>query len=318
MRRPGQSGFSVSGSRSARTVQASSPRAPRAPAKPTIGTRNPKTPTGFTLLEVILAVVLTIALCGAVYSFYHLVLGTGDDVRQQGQKSFAQRRVLELMAEEMTSAIVYPFLQFGMNGDGETVTFMRTTLPSRAVFWKDELVNAPPPAGWDEQDGQWGWEPEHDIQRVEYRLKYYEDEDGVEQVAGLERTSMRTIAAKVAEEREEEAGQEEPTAQRTGSSSGEGTGNIRVVFLTEHVKFLRFQYWDGSGWQETWQGSGLPLAVWIELGSEPLPEDMAPDEYPYETVYRIVAIPAGYKPAEGTVAGVGRMGSPQRRGGRQR
>ena len=318
MSRPGQSRLSVSGSRSGRAVQASSPRAARASVKPTIGTRKFGIPAGFTLLEVILAVSLTIILCGAVYSFYHFVLGAGDDARQQGQKSFAQRRVLELMAEEMASAIVYPFLQVGMNGDGETVMFMRTALPSRAVFWKDELVNAPPPAGWDEQDGQWGWEPEHDIQRVEYRLQYYEDEEGVEQVAGLERTSMRTIAAKVAEEREEETGQEEPTRQRTGSGSGGGTGNIRVAFLTEHVKFLRFQYWDGSGWQESWQTGGLPLAVWIELGSEPLPEDMAPDEYPYETVYRIVAIPAGYKPTEGTAAGVGRMGSPQRRGGPER
>jgi len=232
----------------------------------------------FTLLEVVLAVGLTVVLAGSVYAFYQVTLGVREDLRQEGQRIFAARRALDLMARELESAVFYPTLQTGLRGDSQSVHLMRTVVPSRAVFVLPASSNAPYGVGDELQAAADAWEPEHDVQMVSYRLNRYEDEDGYERIGGLERSRMRTVAAQTAEE---------------GS-------NVRVVLVTERVKFLRLQYWDGLAWQDSWQQGGLPLAVRIDLGAEPLPEETAPEDYPYETIWRIVAVPTGQPPAEGT------------------
>jgi len=227
-------------------------------------------PRAFTLLEVLLAVTLLIALCGAVYGTYQGILSARDGIRRNAGLIFAQRRVLDLLSEDLQSGIVYPLLQVGLEGDAESMALMRTALPSGAVFIPPRLTQAPSIASDPSDPHLAAYAPQHDIQRVGYRLNRYEDEDGVEHIGGLERTTQRTVSARTAEE---------------GS-------DIEVVLLSERVKFIRFRYWDGAAWTDSWSGGGLPAAVRIDLGSEPLPEDLSPEEYPYPTVWRIVAIPA--------------------------
>ncbi len=234
-------------------------------------------PAAFTLLEVVLAVGLTVVLAGSVYAFYQVTLGVREDLRQESQRIFGRRRALDLMARELEAAVFYPMLRTGLRGDSESVHLMRTVVPSRAVFLLPKSLNAPSGGSDQLEAAADAWGPEHDVQMISYRLNRYEDEDGNEQIGGLERTCMRTVAAQTAEE---------------GS-------NVHVGLVTEQVKFLRLQYWDGLAWQDSWQQDGLPLAVRIELGGEPLPEETAPEDYPYETIWRVVAVPTGQPPAEG-------------------
>lgn len=260
---------------------------------------------GFTLLEIVLAVGLVVLLTGAMYAFYQLTLGVRDDVRREGQVVFAHRRAMDLMAAELESAMVYPFFMMGLRGDSEQVDFMRTAVPSRAVFFSEELLSLPDT--WDSNSDRSGtrWEPEHDVQMVTYRLNRYEDEDGDEQIGGLECARLRTIAAQVSEERDGESGSRRRTT-RMGPSREEpedadtpGVATVRVNLLTEHVKFLNLLYWDGAAWVESWNQGELPPAVMIEMGAEPLPEDLLAEEYPFDKITRVVAIPAGYRPSEG-------------------
>ncbi len=276
--------------------------------------RRPPRRAGFTLLEMTLAVGLTVLLMGGVYAFYRLTLGVRADVRQQGEEVFAQRRALELLAGELQSAVVYPFLMMGLSGDGEQVTFMRTAVPSRAVFYADKLLDA--------RSAGPAYEPEHDIQMIGYRLNRYEDEDGVEQIGGLERTALRTIQAQVVSEQADRAEPAQPTGRRASSPPADETGEpsepgsaIHVTLLTQHVKFLRLSYWDGAAWVDQWDQRDLPSAVMIEMGAQPLPEDLLPEEYPYPTISRVVAIPGGYRPVEGTIV---REGAPTDAGGGSR
>ena len=120
-------------------------------------------------------------------------------------------------------------------------------------------------------------EPQHDVQLVTYRLARYTDEEGVEHVGGLERLCQRTILAETAEE---------------GS-------NVESVMLSRRIKFLRVQYSDGGQWTGTWDRSGLPAAVRIDLGIQPLDEGLDFEEYPHETNWRVVAVPAGLAGAGG-------------------
>ena len=224
---------------------------------------------GFTLLEVVLAVGLSVVLMGGVYAFYSSSLASRDSLRREGEVVFAQRRVLDMLDQEMQSVITYAGMPGSLNGTTNQINFMRTVLPSQAAWYPPTLLNA---GSMTDKPGAGGaaWEPEHDVQMVTYQLRYEEDEDGVMQVVGLERQYVRTIAAATAEE---------------GS-------NLHSSLLSAQIKFIRLQYWDGSQWLTEWSGSALPLAVRIDLGTEPLPEDCPPEEYPFETVWREVAIPA--------------------------
>lgn len=275
---------------------------------------------GFTLLEVVLAVALAVVLTGAVYAFYQVTLDAREDVRREGQLVLAQRRALDLMASELESAIVYQMLQMGLRGSSEEVTLLRTAVPSRAVFYVPQLLSFPDE--WADSPASEGpaWEPEHDIVMVGYRLSRYQDEDGVERIGGLERTSMRTISAQLSEERGGEPGEPGagPPRDEREEADAPGISNVKVSLLTEHVKFLNLRYWDGAAWVEAWDQPELPLAVMIEIGAEPLPEDLTPEEYPYETSYRVVALPVGYMPQDVSVfrdRGSGALGGGAARGG---
>ena len=224
---------------------------------------------GLTLLEVLLAVSLTVALAAGVYSFYDFVLRTRTNVREAQRQIFAYQRILDTLDAEIGSMVDYGMLMTangstGPTGDAESIGFLCTAVPSSAVYWAPKLVNSPTAAEMLES-----WEPESDIRMVTYRLRRTVDEDGVEHIEGLEREALRTLLAKTEEE------------GRT----------VESTLVSEQVKFFCVRYWDGTAWAKSWSGSGLPSAVRIDLGAEPLPEEMDPADYPYETAWRIIALP---------------------------
>ena len=151
---------------------------------------------------------------------------------------------------------------------------MRAVVPGKAVFETRNITRTPSIASDKTEQSPFG--PQHDIQLISYRLNHYDDENDVEQIGGLERTCLKNIKAKVVVEGED----------------------IEVTFLTEHVKFIRLQYWDGTDWSDSWTNRNLPQAIRISLGAEPLAEDTAVEDYQFETVSRVVAIPAGASQAQ--------------------
>ena len=57
------------------------------------------------------------------------------------------------------------------------------------------------------------------------------------------------------------------------------------------IQFLRFRYWDGSTWSETWSAPDLPIGVEVSLGGEPLPPESTAEEYPFELYRRVIYLP---------------------------
>ncbi|MHC4716471.1 MAG: PulJ/GspJ family protein [Planctomycetota bacterium] len=254
---------------------------------------------GFTLLEAVLAVSLTVILIGSVYAYYHTTLRARDALNDTNDTTLAQRRILEMMAEDLRSAVAFSGLQTSLEGTAEAFTVPRAVVPPPLMFLTEaagggELGVADGPA-----EAGVAFPPQHDVQLVGYRLYRYEDEEGLEQIGGVERTCQRTVMARAAEEGED----------------------IEAVLLSEHVKFLYVTYWspdegEEGDWLETWSAALPPKAVRIELGAEPLDEDLTPDEYPHPTMWRVVDIPAGgaVPPSRGRGRG-GRSGD---RGGTRR
>lgn len=225
---------------------------------------------GFTLLEVILAISLTLALMAGVIGLYVYSLNIrrvlSDDARVVG----TQRRVMEQMTAELRTAIVHHFTRTGLTGDGGQVRMVTACLPSASAWLETGATDGP-------------IQPEQDLQLVGYRLAGEEDETGEWVVLGLERTVQKTLAAPSAEE-----GQE-----------------IVVRLIAPDVKFLGLRYWSDGEWLDNWGGGDLPLAVEIRLGTLPLPEDMSPADYPYDAFRRVVYLPGSRGRGGDGVRGLG-------------
>jgi len=232
---------------------------------PVLWPRRTRNARGLTLLEVTLAVSLTVGLMGVALAFYQYVVDVREDFSSQlgtVQITNARRRVMDRMTDELRNAVTNPFLQMGLSGQATELRLITTVLPSTSV-WSTRNITDEPVA------------PEQDLRIVGYRLRYGENEDGEEIIEGLERTEQRIITAQVAEEGEE----------------------IRGALIGPEFLFVGLAYWDNEAgeWLDTWEGGDLPLAVEIRLGTEPLPEDMEPVDYPYPTYRRVVYVPGGIR-----------------------
>jgi hypothetical protein len=224
------------------------------------------------LLEVVLAVTLTVSLIGAVLWFYDSAVSTRAVVVREAEIAAAERMIMDRITDDLRGAMASRFLGVGMEGQTDEVEFLTARLPGPGAWVKQDPTDDPIP-------------PEYDLQLIGYRLRMQEDEDGELQVVGLERAVQKIPGARAVEVEED----------------------IPTLLLSEHIRFLRLRYWDGSTWLDSWSGGDVPQAVEIIMGSEPLPEGIEPDEYPYSTFRRSVYISGGGRPQR-TRTGIGVRG----------
>jgi type II secretory pathway component PulJ len=199
-------------------------------------------PGAFTLLEVILAVSLTVGLVLAVLAFYDHATGVRRTLMQDVQLISAERNVMDKITDELRSAIAYPFLNVGMEGQNDQMRFIIASLPG--------------PAAWAvAKPGDQPVQPEQDLEWVGYRLRTYEDDQGVIQIAGLERTSRKTLAAEGADE----------------------SKVVQASLISPQIRFLRLRYWSGSDWAGSYRRingtleKGYCLITGTNQGAEHIP-----------------------------------------------
>lgn len=225
----------------------------------------------FTLVEVVLAIALSLGLMATMLWFYNHAGEVRDSVTEEIQQITARRRMMDRLTNELRSSLAYDFLNIGMEGQIDSVTFITAVLPGQAAWAVRNAVEDPIP-------------PEQDLQMVTYGLQILEDDDGQQYINGLEAQTQKIVAAPDAEEGKE----------------------ITTSLLSPYVLFVRFRYWDGEAWVEEWQDGSLPGAVEIAIGSEPLPENVEPIDYPYELNQRVVFIPTAINREKqgGTIRGL--------------
>jgi type II secretory pathway component PulJ len=221
---------------------------------------------GFTLLEIVMAVALALALVAAMLTFYQQVVQVRASLREEIDKTGAVRAVMNLVTTELRCGRACREIGLGLEGALDQMRLVTTCLPG-ATAWIVTTTTETPPAA------------ERDIQIVGWRLRIVEGEDGQPVIMGIERTCQKNVTARVAEEGKE----------------------IQTLLVSSRFKFIRFRYWDGNAWLESWGGGDLPGAVEIVLGEEPLPEGAAPIDYPYPIFRRVVYVPAGVKTSGGAI-----------------
>ncbi|MBI5722770.1 MAG: hypothetical protein HZA50_02345 [Planctomycetes bacterium] len=232
----------------------------------------------FTLMEVILAVAMSAALLTGVMSLQSSATDTRNSLMADAQRSAARRLVMDRLTTELAAAVVYPFINLGLEGQTDNVSFITACLPGQAAWAVRNITEAP-------------ISPEFDLQKLVYRPSTVTDDNGLARVVGIERTCQKIVAAKTAQEGVE----------------------IQVQFITSQFKFIRLRYWDDSSkqWMDSWNQRDLPLGVEVSLGAEPLPENTDPVDYPYEVHSRIIYLPGGKKAMESSSGSATTQGASQ-------
>lgn len=206
-----------------------------------------------TLLEVVLAIALSVGVMGAAIAFYRQAVEVRRSLEDKMRLVEAQRLVMDRIANELRSAFAHPFLQMGMEGQAGELRFISARLPGPAAWAIKKSTDDP-------------IRPEYDLEIVGYRLRFQAaEEGGSDSVVGLERTSQKLLTAPQVEEE-----------------------NLETSLVSGAVKFIGLRYWQQGVWLPSWADERLPRAVEITLGASPLPEDTEPQDYPYEAFRRVV------------------------------
>jgi len=231
----------------------------------------------FTLLETILGIVIIIMILGSVYAFY----GHSLEVVKAGRAHLAQsqlaRVVLDRIAGELRSA---PGLKshFGpvLIGGPDCLELLTLVVPSRLVFFPKQLTDT-------------DTNVEHDVRRVEYRLAVDEEDRPL----GLKRSELRVLLAPIVEEDSDEQLMKdefdeedplgsierfvtEPDTDETESAPGRPAAQQRIV--SDEIRYLEFQYYNGRTWSTVWNGEALPRAVRIIIGFKDVPDEQIQDQ----------------------------------------
>ena len=221
---------------------------------------------GFTLLEIVLAITLSVGLMGSALLFYERAVAIRRAICHKTETLCAIRTVMGRITDELRNSSVFSYLDEGMEGDSESIQFITTQLPGPSA-WAIQDITAQPVT------------PQQDLRRVGYSILQTELDTGLIAVEGLEQTSQTLLTAI------------EPTEGR----------QISTELITPHIRFLNLRYFARGRWVDQWSGGNLPLAVQITLGTEPLPAETDPADYPHETYQRIVHIPRAATPRGETI-----------------
>lgn len=225
---------------------------------------------GFTLLEVMLAMVLIVGLIAALLVFYWRVLGIRQTTIDYAKAVAARRAVMSRLTDELQAAINEPGLGQVLEGKADSLRFVTTGVPGPGVWLPDAQATGPQKT------------EASDVHIVDYYLASSEDNNGSTVVNGLDRSVQPLLTATKIEQ---------------------GT-TVSTRLVSSQIKFIQFAYYNGSAWQSTWQANNLPAGVEVTLGSEPLPADTAPADYPYPVARRVIALVAGVSPFSASAANV--------------
>jgi type II secretory pathway component PulJ len=229
----------------------------------------------FTLVEVILAIGIAVGLLIVALVFYQQAASLRSHLIDEAERLSAIRLILDRLSADLHAAFEQP--QVGFTGSTDSMEFV--------------IAKAP---GADPVGARLG--PGSDLRRVSYYLTAAAEGTNFV-VTGLDRTEESLLTKPVPAGSAGPAGPLTiiPAAGLVGTSTNQEPAAVEP--LAETIRFARFRFWDGAGWLEAWDAPGLPQAVEISLGAEPLPENELPASYPYELFRRVVLLP-GRSPSE--------------------
>lgn len=210
----------------------------------------------FTLVEVILAVGIIAGLLVVVLFFYQQAAQLRTELLVDAERSSSARLLMERLTAELRTARTHTFYETPLVGDSTYLQFIAVDLPSQTDWTGERLGRVS--------------RPESDLKLVSYGAEVSPADTNI---LGLARA-------------------EEPLVElRRDAADATETNKSNSILITDAFRFIRFRYWDGYDWLESWNETWLPKGVEVTLGSEPMPADFESEEYPYEVFRRVIYLP---------------------------
>jgi prepilin-type N-terminal cleavage/methylation domain-containing protein len=232
---------------------------------PACGTRR-----GFTLIEVILAIVIAVGMLVVVLYFYQQTADLRTQLIQESERISSVRLLMDRITGELRAASALSSSRIAFAGDATSMRFITVCLPVRSAW------NAGPSGRL--------VTPQTDLKLVSYHLGRSIERSNVV-VAGLVRTEQPTVDVRP---RAAPARTNEVAGEREAKPAPATRGPEPV---TDAIRYVRFRYWGGDDWKESWSAVELPKAVEISFGGEPLPDSTAPDDYAFDLYRRVIYLP---------------------------
>lgn len=224
--------------------------------------------SGFTLVEVILAVAIASGLLVVAISYYQRSADLRGKLLEESERLAAMRLVMDRITSDLRTAFAEP--REGFVGSADSMRFVHAGSPTSANLLEGSLKLVVYSA----------------VTNLAGTNSVVIGFDRVESPLVELRVSTNSISAPTTLTNEPVAfhGEMDPLA------TNRVTAPI-VEPLTRAIRFAQFRYFNGSEWLEAWNGVDLPLGVEVTLGAEPmLPED---ELYTGEIFRRVIFIPAG-------------------------
>jgi len=229
---------------------------------------------GFTLIEVVLAIVIAVGLLTGVLVFYRQAAVLREEILRKADSMSAVRLVMDRISTELRTAPPGGAGMPVLSGDARSLRLLHTTVPSRTPWRGGPLGRS----GIAEADWVEVW----------YRCSTDTNSPGL-----FRRERIYVPSAVLSTNLPTEV---EPTAGAVTNGFAAPSG----VPLSEAIRHLGFRYWDGSRWLNVWDRAEPPIAVEVSLGLEPPDEEEGfeadsdpgtPKEYPFEVFRRVIALP---------------------------
>jgi hypothetical protein len=186
---------------------------------------------------------------GGIYGFYLGTMKARETAIRSMRDTLLMRALLEQIAEELRHISDVVPDNAGFRGTEEELTFVRLVVPDMGMAYGeyDPLSNPKP--------GQ------QDMIRVTYKLQWDEeeenlDEDGTPVCYGLLRSQQTPIDPNPSFQLspEEMAKYEEETGFSFNERPEEEMAPpVAAELIAPEIKFVRFEYFDGAEWHDTWQ-----------------------------------------------------------------
>jgi len=193
----------------------------------------PRARHGFTLIEVVLAIGIAMAIMLVLLFFYNQAANLRAQLMQEAERLSTIRLLMDRLTMELRGTRAHAFYEVTFLGDTQFIQFARTDLVSPAAWNHGERVSS----------------AQTDLKLVRYSLS--SDTNGA---PGLYR-------------------EEEPLVETRTVRSASVTADInplkRPEPLSDQIRYAHFRYWDGTKWSETWEKTRPPVGVEISLGFEP-------------------------------------------------
>lgn len=216
---------------------------------------------GFTLVEVILAIVIAVGILLVLLYFYEQATNLRTQAIQESERISAARLFLDRFTGELRTA-----QPLGFVGTSNSIQFVKTDVPSFASWTGGSLGRSAFPVT--------------DLTTVRYRL---EMADGTN-VTGLFR-SEEPLVAKMEVVQQDQLG-----------DTNSVTSLDNPLPVIEEIRFLQLRYWAGTNWQEEWNSTSLPESIEVTLGPEASTNELELVELAPDLFRRIIYLPGSRVP----------------------